>query len=426
MTCEISIMNRQAIALAADSASTVTQWVNGSLEKRFFKGTNKIFQLSDYHPVGVMIYGSADIHKVPWELVIKDFRRYLADKSFNDLPGYASEFFSFICKHNKFFPEDMKRDVFVEMAARAAAIGLVIDASKSESVKKADSDTKRKKAIEDFLKNSLLEIETEEIPNCFNERDVEAAVLEQGEQVEQAISGLVKGIPNVGAEDFKGWAELGIKRLIKNHKAYMEMTGVVVSGYGDHDYYPAYQEYACYGLILGQIMYDQKRGAKIALNHPSDITAFATTDMVDTFSLGISPDVFDCILEEQRHALQALAESIRLELDVEEIENLDKYIDGIYEKSKERWWSDVVSAHYAPLSQVLGSLPIEEMADLAETLISLQSLKEKVTKPTESVGGPIDVAVISKFDGFIWIRRKHYFSGDLNPRFFHQQASKFK
>ena len=66
----------------------------------------------------------------------------------------------------------------------------------------------------------------------------------------------------------------------------------------------------------------------------------------------------------------------------------------------------------------------DEMAELAETLVELQSLKEKVTKPTESVGGPIDVAVISKADGFIWIKRKHYFDPALNPRFLARQSRK--
>jgi hypothetical protein len=67
-------------------------------------------------------------------------------------------------------------------------------------------------------------------------------------------------------------------------------------------------------------------------------------------------------------------------------------------------------------------LPVDELAELAETLISIESLKERVTRPTESVSGPIDVAVISKSDGFIWIRRKHYFDPELNPRFFARKA----
>ena len=34
----------------------------------------------------------------------------------------------------------------------------------------------------------------------------------------------------------------------------------------------------------------------------------------------------------------------------------------------------------------------------------------------ETVGGPIDVAVITKGDGFVWVKRKHYFEAEYNPR----------
>jgi len=49
---------------------------------------------------------------------------------------------------------------------------------------------------------------------------------------------------------------------------------------------------------------------------------------------------------------------------------------------------------------------------------SLTSFKKKVSMEQETVGGPIDVAVISKGDGFIWIKRKHYFKPELNQQFF--------
>ena len=35
----------------------------------------------------------------------------------------------------------------------------------------------------------------------------------------------------------------------------------------------------------------------------------------------------------------------------------------------------------------------------------------------ETVGEPIDVAVISKGDGFVWVNRKQYFNPEFNPRF---------
>ena len=62
-------------------------------------------------------------------------------------------------------------------------------------------------------------------------------------------------------------------------------------------------------------------------------------------------------------------------------------------------------------------LPVNELADLSETLVLIESLKERVTTDEESVSGPIDVAVVSKTDGFIWIKRKHYFKPELNPRY---------
>ncbi len=63
-------------------------------------------------------------------------------------------------------------------------------------------------------------------------------------------------------------------------------------------------------------------------------------------------------------------------------------------------------------------LPKDELAAMAEALVSLTSFKRKVTMESETVGGPIDVAVISKGDGFVWIKRKHYFDAELNPQFF--------
>jgi len=71
-----------------------------------------------------------------------------------------------------------------------------------------------------------------------------------------------------------------------------------------------------------------------------------------------------------------------------------------------------------PVIRVVGMLPKDELAAMAESLVSLTSFKRKVTMETETVGGPIDVVVISKGDGFIWIKRKHYFKAELNPQFF--------
>src|SRR6201999_1231018 len=70
-----------------------------------------------------------------------------------------------------------------------------------------------------------------------------------------------------------------------------------------------------------------------------------------------------------------------------------------------------------PVINIVGMLPKDILAEMAESLVNLTSFKRRVTPQAETVGGPIDVAVISRGDGFIWIKRKHYFSQDLNPHF---------
>lgn len=104
MTCEVAIMNLNAVALAADSAMTVRQWVNGERQTRYFKGSNKIFQISDHHPVGLMVYGAAGLQQVPWELMIKEFRAHLKSTSYQSLKGYAEALFDYIRQHPVFFP----------------------------------------------------------------------------------------------------------------------------------------------------------------------------------------------------------------------------------------------------------------------------------------------------------------------------------
>lgn len=108
-----------------------------------------------------------------------------------------------------------------------------------------------------------------------------------------------------------------------------------------------------------------------------------------------------------------------LKADTEVVkQNIDKLKKAAAESFSDKLATKLVDTHTTPLRRVVGLLPIDELADLAEILISIESLKERVTRTTESVGGPVDVAVISKSDGFIWIKRKHYFDPALNSRYF--------
>ncbi len=61
MTAEIAIMNKQAIAIAADSAVALGKPVG----LKVFNTMNKLFNLSKQNPVGILINGDSELLGYP-------------------------------------------------------------------------------------------------------------------------------------------------------------------------------------------------------------------------------------------------------------------------------------------------------------------------------------------------------------------------
>ncbi|OIP26665.1 MAG: hypothetical protein COY46_01980 [Chloroflexi bacterium CG_4_10_14_0_8_um_filter_46_9] len=148
--------------------------------------------------------------------------------------------------------------------------------------------------------------------------------------------------------------------------------------------------------------------------------------MVDTFMEGIAPNVRDYVEENLSGLLNKYAEIV-----VESFEKFDdeekadtlkklKQANNKISKDYQQRLRNYIRANYVDpvMDVVVAGLPKDELATMAEALVNLTSFRRKVTMGTETVAGPIDVAVISKGDGFIWIKRKHYFKSELNPQFF--------
>ncbi len=68
MTAEVAVINKSAVALAADSAITITSLYRENRHpKKIFNTANKLLALSKYAPVGIMVYNASDLGGVPWE-----------------------------------------------------------------------------------------------------------------------------------------------------------------------------------------------------------------------------------------------------------------------------------------------------------------------------------------------------------------------
>jgi hypothetical protein len=64
---------------------------------------------------------------------------------------------------------------------------------------------------------------------------------------------------------------------------------------------------------------------------------------------------------------------------------------------------------------VLAAMPIQDAIDLATFMVETTIRFVRFNLRAETVGGPVEVAVITKHEGFKWVRRKLFFTGELNP-----------
>ncbi|MEM7928129.1 hypothetical protein Q4R04_20435, partial [Morganella morganii] len=106
MTAEIAVYNKTAVALAADSAVTIS---GGNMYK-INNGAEKLFSLSKHHPVGIMVYGAGDLCGVPWEIIIKAYRKELGDKCFDDIIDYSRDFFEFFRRSSHIISDEMRKE----------------------------------------------------------------------------------------------------------------------------------------------------------------------------------------------------------------------------------------------------------------------------------------------------------------------------
>ena len=109
MTSEVVVMNRMGIALAADSVVSI--YANGVQKKRH-DSVAKLFMMSERHPVGIMVYNNASLLGVPWETIIKLFRRQLGQDSFLTLEEYGQTLIEYLMNHRNLFPADVEQKYF--------------------------------------------------------------------------------------------------------------------------------------------------------------------------------------------------------------------------------------------------------------------------------------------------------------------------
>ena len=413
-------MNKTAIALAADSAVTIESGTG----LKVFRTVNKLFTLSKYHPVGVMIFGGASLNGVPWETIVKAYRQELHDQQFTTIHEYASHFFEYLDRARNLFPEDQQERTFRSVLEREIyEIRRDIDERVREQFESAGTvGTDEIKAIvsETIKDHHDRWTGAEELPD-LPQGYADSVKQAYKEAARRTYRKALEKLPLTAADKrrLEALPALFVTRDVFNDSP----SGVVIAGFGQDQLMPSLVRYSVDYVVENRVKRKLERGYEITHDNPAVITPFAQSEVVATFMEGFDPqlranveyyvkhlleDASDVVLGHVGSAVSAAPINV-LEAD------LKKLVQAATE-SFEDLLSKLARRHAEPIIYTVAVLPKDELAAMAEAMVNLTSFKRKVSlDEVETVGGEIDVAVISKGDGFVWIKRKHYFDLDRNP-----------
>ncbi|WP_295603233.1 hypothetical protein [uncultured Methanobrevibacter sp.] len=402
MTSEVLIMTPSAVAMAADSVVTV----NGN---KTYEGVNKLFMLSNNPPMGIMTYNNANFLTFPMETIIKDFRDKIFKKEFDTIHDFKKvfgEYLNDVC-HGK--------DAITSYS--------IVDKFNS-FIKQLNQDLDE---IPNFIKHIM-----EETTNINNEKYEK--LLFENKEFERIYDSKIQEVSeNIICDDDDVDLVVLFKKLFIKRFVLDGFIGIVIAGFNRENLFPSYMHFKIIVLDGVKFIFDDCEEDCVGGETAVILKPFAQINAITNFLNGIDMSTnyliasyFNKVIDEYSNNMEELIKANRKingkdELDIlSDLESLRQnnerivldfvgFIDNLKGKYSE------------PILQSIMSLPKDELANLSESLINITSLKVKVQDNLETVGGDVDVAIITKGDGFVWTKRKHYFEESLNPQFFNRK-----
>lgn len=414
MSAGIIVMNKNAIAMAADSAVTVGN------HAAIHNSANKLFALSMFEPIGAIIYANAQFMQVPMEIIIKQYKTELGKKSFQTLKEYVDDFIAFLERNSDLFHFRKNEENYV--------IGICSDLLQGL----ANGFTNRAKTLIEKKGRPLTDEEETEIKKQAVEETIQ--FMDSQPKVRDGFSDYVESsylakIVALIANQIK-WIDdkddlaKRICKLFDTHFTRVGYMGMAIAGYGKSEIFPHMVHLKLSGILNGKLRYETVGNMDIDEIQTAAIIPLAQTDVMLTFIRGYN----DLILNQVASSIPKLIN-----------QRIDKMPDSVLDdcqkieskKAFNGFQNDVAKliqtvsndVFVSPIIDSVTSLPIDELALFTESMINITSVRRRVAIDGNigTVGGPIDVAIVTRGDGLIWLKRKHYFEAKKNPQFMYSR-----
>ena len=430
MTSVVGILNKRGVALAADSAVTRQRRKDGRREEKYTKNGNKMVRLSDAVPVVVMITGNADYLTTPWDVIVRRYRQKRGQFAHPTAEDAVHDFFEFIQSEPIFWNEACERYL-------ASIIHHIFDAilgqMDEEKERKDDGLLQRPASFVRAFRRiaASMRKESERKGICPQFRDYPV------ERFREAARGVFDSFLDHHDEENCGFfdedafprdildeirpdLEEAVWMALRTRNEDGPSAELIFTGFGQGQLFPSLVAVTVCEGYDRRVNYHIRPEDIVCISddRPVAICPFAQKDVIRSVLRGLhrgcsdpivnafdqlfSPyfgDVFTPSLDEEGPGFEF--NEMLSEVRVDDLKSkLGRDGTRMLNKNQRAW------------EKTLEDSDLESMASLADSLIDLTGFHRILTFSQEGVGGPVDVAVISKNDGFTWIRRKSWYHKD--------------
>ena len=401
MTSEVLIMTPSAVTIAADSVVAI----NGN---KTYECVNKLFMLSKNPPMGIMIYNNANFMAIPFETLIKDFRKQIIDD------GTVNTVDDFRNKFEEYLEKEPKKNNFPILSLQDKI--KIFTEHMANEVNNLDENTIEKWLLDNgnldvFDKyKDIIFIDDDSLinfNNCLNSIIPEFLDSDKIDEFHDVLKNIFVQV-----------------MVLENY------TGVAIVGFETDKLFPSCTLFKIRYIYDDKFIFDDIKNDEVGGKKGVIFAPLAQTDVIELFLTSLDTITekqlkmyFNNVLDGYNDRLKGLIKSEE-SISKKDAEKIISILDKVQNKHPnfdehfDKFISDLKLHNKNPILNSIMFLPKDELSNLAESLINITSLKRKVQDGLETVGGDVDVAVITKGDGFIWTKRKHYFKPELNPHYF--------
>ena len=302
MTCEVCVINRKAVVMAADSAVTLSVYDKDlGQQKRYLKSANKIFQLCSDSPIGMMVYGNGSLNGIPWEVAVKEYR-FNKNNSFQTVPEYAEDFITYL-ESNALIRSG------ADYSADRHTLAFLAHSTFDNAIKNLSDGTD----INNEVIESLAQYIDDTAVKYFANEEIEAIIKEHRDVLDEFLGYALQvnqekvTAHNIRVDLDKVTASI-VKAVITSRA--QEYAGMVFSGFGKEDLFPSLVEYHLPGYVFKKLIHKQHESVKITSQRRADLKQYAMADTINAFVHGTNFAYFQKSVASFRESMAGLADAI--------------------------------------------------------------------------------------------------------------------